>query len=196
MYNNDVQQFCLGLPEILLSTSAALFLIAAFVESMFAVIVSSWWPYHLLAPAGQQYRFLDASGLAAAFSVLRFALYGCGAFSIFALFTLSSSPSAVRFTGFVIIIFCPWTSVAVLTMENSSFNLDSNLRLFFRLSLSVLDLLFLPRVAGYLATSSSLSSSSSWLSLSLALCMMPCNMFAFTSSMTRPPLRCTENCFG
>ena len=29
----------------------------------------------------------------------------------------------------------------------------------------------------------------------LVLCMMPCNMFAFTSSTTRPPLRKTENCF-
>ena len=40
----------------------------------------------------------------------------------------------------IIIISCPWTSVAVVTTESSSFNLDSNLRLFFRLSLSLLDL--------------------------------------------------------
>ena len=30
----------------------------------------------------------------------------------------------------IIIISCPWTSVAVLTMQSSSLNLDSNLRLF------------------------------------------------------------------
>ena len=69
----------------------------------------------------------------------------------------------------IIIIFCPWTSVAVLTMDSSSFNLDSNLRLFFRLSLSLLDLFGLSLVAVFLASSSSLSSSSS------------CNMFAFTA---------------
>ena len=53
------------------------------------------WPYHMLAPPGQLHRFLDASGLAAAFSVMCFALYGCGAFSIFALFTLSLSYCSV-----------------------------------------------------------------------------------------------------
>ena len=94
----------------------------------------------------------------------------------------------------IIIISCPWTSVAVLTMESSSFDLDSILRLFFRLP-SLLDLFGFSLVAGFLASSSPLSSSSSPLSLSLALCMMPCNMFAFTSSMTRPALLCTENCF-
>ena len=42
-------------------------------------------------PAGQLHRFLDALELAAAFSVMCFALYGGGAFSMFALFTLSLS---------------------------------------------------------------------------------------------------------
>ena len=68
-----------------------------------------------------------------------------------------SLPWTVKFRCCInIIIFCLWTSVAVLK-ESSSFNLDSNLRLFFRLSLSLLDLFCLSRVTGFLALSSSLS---------------------------------------
>ena len=47
----------------------------------------------------------------------------------------------LRLVPFVLVVLlfisCPWISVAVLTMESSSFNLDYNLRLFIRLSLLV-----------------------------------------------------------
>ena len=106
----------------------------------------------------------------------------CGAFSIFVLFTLFLSYCSVSLDCevhvlMIIIISCSWTSVAVLTMESSSFNLDSNIRLFFRLSLSLLDLFRLSRVADFLASSSS----------SLHRCHRRCQL---------APLRRTMNTFS
>lgn len=61
--------------------------------------------------------------------------------SLFVLVSVLLSPWTVRFACFMIgIIFCPLTSIAVLIMESSFFHLDYNLRLLFRLSLSLLDL--------------------------------------------------------
>ena len=57
----------------------------------------------------------------------------------------------LRFTCFMIgIIFCPLTSIAVLIMESSFFHLDFNLRLLFRLSLSLPDLFSLTLIRGFL----------------------------------------------
>ena len=82
--------------ELMLPTSAVLF-------SMFAVIDSSWWPYHLRAPAGHLHRFLDASGLAAAFlcEMFRIVLLWCFLdlrLVHFVLVSVLLSPCTVRFT--------------------------------------------------------------------------------------------------
>ena len=185
----------------MLSTSAALFSIAASVESMFAEIVSSWWPYHLPAPAGQLHRFLDASGLQLS-SVRCFASYCCGAYSIFALFTSSLSQF------FSVSLDC---EVHVLH-DHHLLSLDfrrcaDDGKFVLQLGLQVASVLLslLVSAGSFLFVTSrgllglilvTLSSSSSSLSLSLALCITPCNMSAFTSSMTGPSLLCTENRFG
>ena len=121
-----------AMSELMLSSSAVSF-------SMFAVIVPSWCPYHLLAPAGHLRRFLDASGLAAAFlcEMFRIALLWCFLYLRLVHFILVSVLLflwTVRFTCFMIIII---------------------------VSLSLLDLFCLSLVASFLDSSSSLSSSSS-----------------------------------